>query len=201
MEKVNYITYIRKGLSNFKKRKVCFNEQGVEFDDTDFIKKQNSFIRYSDIKDFKFGIEWIKGYYFVIGRKYILTIRDLNNNKLNISFKSYYGYKKIELSEKYSNLLNTIWNNYVDDLVLKLITDIENGEEIEIAKTKIDSKRILYSKKTTDWKKISTKAYDHYYVIYSKNNEHYNKAYYFKDDWNIGVLYSLIETYKKKYYS
>jgi len=69
--------------------------------------------------------------------------------------------------------------------------------EVFITKTGIKFKSGLLSTSTTfiKWDDLRTSNYQTYFVIYSiKNSKKINRAYYYIDDWNTGVLYSFLRT-------
>lgn len=41
------------------------------------------------------------------------------------------------------------------------------------------------------WEDVGTKDYYRYYAIFSKTNPHNYKAFYYLEDWNTGILYSV----------
>jgi hypothetical protein len=49
--------------------------------------------------------------------------------------------------------------------------------------------------KTIPWEEVRTRDYRNYFAIYSiENPTNINRGYNYKDDWNTGVLYSVVRT-------
>ncbi|MHA4847648.1 hypothetical protein ACX0G7_26010 [Flavitalea antarctica] len=49
-------------------------------------------------------------------------------------------------------------------------------------------------KKLLLWADVGTQLYSTYYAIYSKSKPDVYQSFEFLDDWNTGVVYSLVET-------
>nr|WP_276900785.1 hypothetical protein [Pedobacter kyonggii] len=47
--------------------------------------------------EYRFGIKWIRGFEFIVGRKYQLLIKNSDGEMIKISFGSYYGINKVHL--------------------------------------------------------------------------------------------------------
>jgi len=156
--------------------------------------------------EYRFGITWIRGFEFIVGRKYQLLIKNSNGEMIKISFGSYYGINKVHLYNQYGEILNQLWESYFDGLVdhylalfsqktpfiLANVTFEESGIKIKSANfIKEEEKSLL-------WSDVGTKNYRTYFAIFSKQNpSNINKGYSYLDDWNTGVLYSVIETILK----
>ena len=87
-----------------------------EFDDKDLMSSQPTRLLKNDIAEWKYGIKWINGYQFTIGRIYCIDIRDSNNEVIKTRLKSIYGIRKKELSEKYSKIVNVLYDNFFYDI-------------------------------------------------------------------------------------
>ncbi|MES2556502.1 MAG: hypothetical protein V4604_10150 [Bacteroidota bacterium] len=168
------------------------NEQAIHFDK-------------NDIVSYRFGIKWITGYMFTIGREYQLFIKDNTDRTIKINLKSFYGFKKKELTQRYSKIIESVWKNYFAKIANDYLKQLSDGEMITICGVRITDKEVTIetnnplNKKSISipWEHVGTKDYHTYYAIFSTENPtDINRGYYYKDEWNVGVLYSVMETLK-----
>jgi hypothetical protein len=161
-----------------------------------------------DIVAYRFGVKWINGYKFTIGREYQIFVKDSFGCVLKIGFKSLYGYKRNELYAQYNDVMKAIWDNHLSDLATNYLQQVSSGETIRICGVEItqttvtiEARKILNKKKVTlPWELVGTKDYATYYAIFSTENPaEENSTYNYLDDWNAGILYSVIETLKKHF--
>lgn len=153
--------------------------------------------------EYCFGIKWIRGFEFIVGRKYQFLIKNGNGEMIKISFGSYYGINKVHLYNQYAEILNQLWEGYFDGLVNHYLALFSQKKPFILANVtfeesgiKIKSpKFIKEEEKSLLWPDVGTKNYRTYFAIFSKQNpSNINKGYSYLDDWNTGVLYSVIET-------
>lgn len=159
-----------------------------------------------NILAYRFGVRWIKGIEFTIGREYQIFIKNKNEDILPIKFKTYYGYKNKELTKTYLNILDKIWFTYFDDLADYFLKKFEDHEEFTIGdvhfnKTglQINISGLFSTQKTTiDWNHVKTHDYRTYFSVYSSQNpDKINRGYSYLEDWNTNLLYSVIRTILK----
>ena len=164
-------------------------------------------IKAEDIKDYKFGIKWLKGLQFTIGREYQIIIRTYSNNITPIKFKTFYGYKKQYFSELYENILSSIWKKYFCKIADSYIERFYNYENFSLCNVLFEKEGVTIKVDKTlksvdtfiQWEDIRTMDYYTYFVIYSNQNPNdISGAFYYQEDWNITVLYSVIRTILKK---
>ncbi|MHA4847649.1 hypothetical protein ACX0G7_26015 [Flavitalea antarctica] len=82
----------------------------------------------SDIAAFRYGVKWIKGVEFIIGRIYCIDVMAKSGEILSIRLKSLYGINKAAIWNKYSQILEALSNYYFDDLCRELIAKIKQGK-------------------------------------------------------------------------
>jgi len=152
---------------------------------------------------FRFGIKWITGYKFVIGRKYQLFIRTNSGETLKISFGSYYGINKIPLFNQYVEILNQLWLGYFDSLVDQYLELFKQKISFTLANVRFDEfgikiksvNLIKEEEKPLTWKDVGIKDYKTYFAIFSKQSPSIiNKSYSYLNDWNTQVLGSVMRT-------
>lgn len=160
-----------------------------------------------DIVAYRFGVHWIKGLEFTIGREYRIFLKDSFDCTLKISFRSLYRNKLAEKGELFQSVMKSIWVNYFDEIVTNYLNQVANGETIRICNVEISDKNVTIEppkmlnkrKVTIPWQHLGTKNYQTYYALFSDENPiEINCMYRYLEDWNTGVLYSVIETLKSQ---
>jgi len=92
-------------------RRFFFNEKGLMIEDC---KRPGRVvdIPIHAIQSFRFGVKWIRGLQFIVGRHFFIELKDSDNQVIAIKFSSYYGFRKKAYTEIYQNLINTVWDHY-----------------------------------------------------------------------------------------
>lgn len=201
MNEKSYV--IKRGLWDSKPRKLIFNCNYFEFEDKIVGEDKPTRINKTDIKEFRYGIVWIRGLEFYIGRQYQIHIKTTDNKVLTIDFLTYYGINKKELNKKFYNIVNDLFDFYFEDIVNDYLDRFFNNQTIEICGVEINQtfvklkfkKLIKTYTKEISWDNLKTRAYQTYYAIYSSENAaDINKSYKFLDDYNTYVLQCVLET-------
>ena len=192
---------VKRGFTDSHPRELIINESNLKFEDKDSTNPYTLFLN-SDIKDYRFGIRWIR-FELTYGREYHIFVRDKNDKVIKISFKSYFGRKRNYLHQLYINILDELWScyfsgmvdNYLDKFSNKIdfsINDVlftENFIEINISGILSQRRKKIY------WENVRTSSYWTYFSIYSEENpSEINRGYNYKDDWNTNVLRSTLRT-------
>lgn len=172
----------------------------------EYISYQNTRIEKIDIMECRFGIRWLDGLKFTIGRDYQIFIRDKKNQVLKISFKTFYGINKKVLSKKFNDILDKLWDCYFSEIVSDYLNKFGDGEAVNIANVKILSEYVIIKSAAgfiekevqIKWEDLGAKNYATYFALYSlSDSRNINRGYNFKDDWNTWVLQSFILTVLK----
>jgi hypothetical protein len=187
-------------------RKLTMTPAYLEFEDKDFI--EDLFTRFDKctIKDYRYGVRWIRGFEFIVGREYLIYIRSETNEIIKLSFKSFYGIKKELFNNLYDNILKHLWELYFGEIAQSLINRFCNGEEIEVCNVKMSQLNVeikvygLLKEQSASipWEKVATKEYYTSLVIFSLEDPKINRGYKYLDDWNTGLLYCVIKTLLNK---
>ncbi|WP_299840373.1 hypothetical protein [uncultured Tenacibaculum sp.] len=197
MDKIILETFIKRGLSDRRERILRFTEKGIEFDNSTFFVENTEFIEYNQIKSYRFGLEWITGLYFTFGREYIIELKTIDNRIIKLNSSCYYGFKKNELAKKQNEILDALWENYSEKKCLDNLEKYKSQMDFTILKTKITSNGVHIKNTLVEWNNIEIKEYFDYFVIFSsKDVENLNQAYYYKLDWDSGILFGTIKTIK-----
>lgn len=176
-----------------RKRELVLDKEFLTYDNKDRIGVPPAKIAKQDIADFRFGVRWIKGYSFIIGRIYCVDIKSSSGELIKIRLKSLYGVNRQLLAEKYETIVNTLYNNYFDDVTRQYLKLYADGADFEILGIYFRQDGILMSKKgdLIVWEDIGTRSYATYYALYIKSNPTVYKAFEYLNDWNTGILYSV----------
>jgi DNA-directed RNA polymerase subunit N (RpoN/RPB10) len=183
---------IVRSLFDNRKRQLVIDDNFIKFEHNDH--RENSFITINkeDIAGIRYGIHFIKGYRFYIGREYQIFIRDKDNKETKIYFKLFYKRKLNEKHQLFVDIINDLWEKYFDDILNSYFEKLENKESFELAGIKILSDRIQFNKKEVLFDDLDIKKYYHYFMIYSKQDNYNNKMLYHLKDKDAIILRNLL---------
>ena len=186
-------------------RELIISDTFLKFQNKDLKKNSFTIFEKEEIAEYKYGIRWIS-FRITYGRDYQIFVRNKKGEILKINFKSYFGKNKKEYHQKYIDILNVLWNNFFDEIAQDFLKKFKNNESFKIGNVEFDEvgitiaiSGIAKTKKTKiSWEKVRTKNYYTYFAIYSSQNpSEINRGYNYHDDWNTGVLYSVLRTILK----
>lgn len=197
-----FIFDIKRGITDNCSRQLIINDSFISFEDKDIVNNTFTTFTKDEIIAYRFGIKWTT-FYFTFGREYQIFIKNKDGKQIKINFKTYFGNKKYEYHSKYQEILDYLWDSYFSDSVNNYIDKHNKGESFQIENLvftkdyiflKVDK---LANKKEVKilWNDIRTKNYQTYFSIYSITNpKDINKAFSYLDDWNTGIIYSVLRT-------
>lgn len=196
------ILNIRRGITDNCSRQLIINENLISFEDKDIVNDTFTTFNKDEIIAYRFGIKWTT-FYFTFGREYQIFIKNKLGKEIKISFKTYLGNKKHDYHSKYQEILDSLWDNFFLDIINSCIDKHNNGEDFQIENVlftrdyislKVD--KLLKQKEIKIlWNDIRTKNYHTYFSIYSIiNPTDINRAFNYLDDWNTGIIYSVLRT-------
>ncbi|NUY79647.1 hypothetical protein HUK80_01970 [Flavobacterium sp. MAH-1] len=192
---------VRRGFTDNHLRELTINGNELKFEDGDSTNPFKIFPG-PEIKDYRFGIRWIK-FELTYGREYQIFVRDSDNNSIKITFKSYFGRKRNQLHKLYINILDRLWDCYFSRMVDRYREQFADGMEFSINDVLFNkdfieisvSGIVSQSRKRIYWDNVRTSSYWTYFAIYSvENPSEINRGYSYKEDWNTNVLYSTLRT-------
>ena len=206
MDNSEFRTTIKRSLLDNCKRELIINSDYIQFENKDLITDYFTKFHNSEIKDYRYGIKWIRGANFIIGRDYQIFIRNQENKIIKINFKSFYGHNKSLHIKNYSGILNSLWKFHFNKISSDFIEKFQNQIKFSISNVYFSHENIIIEtdsilKKKQNiilWKNVRTKDYRTYFAIYSQENPTtINQCYNYQDDWNIEILYTTIRTILK----
>ncbi|MFT4205138.1 MAG: hypothetical protein QM610_14630 [Chitinophagaceae bacterium] len=154
--------------------------------------KRKIVIPYTEIRSFRFGVSWIKGYAFVIGRNYKIEIK--YGDHMIITFKLISLYKqRLEIQQKiYSDILDTLLENIFPNRIISYLNDIKTGNTISIENLKLNKYGIfLQNHELTPWSTINLKAYSTYLAIFNKQHGDIYRSFDYINDWDTLIIYNV----------
>lgn len=199
--KTNY----KRSILDSHPRELYLHPDFIQFTNKDLATAKVSTFKLADIKDFRYGIRWYR-YYFVFGREYQIYIRNIENEVIKINFSTYFGRKKKEYHQLYSDIINTLWVLYFKEQTNQYLKEFKSNESFQIGETNINPEGIIIKvskltkleRQLIKWEDIGIKKYWNYFSIYSiKNPREIHRGYLYKEDWNTFVLQTIVETILK----
>jgi hypothetical protein len=176
-----------------RNRKLILDDDYIEFDDQDLIAASPTKIYISDIEAFRYGLKWIKGYQFVIGRIYCMDIKSTHGAIIKLRLKSLYGVNKKAIHQKFSTIIDKLYDKYFDSMSMAYLQQFEEGKKIELLGVAFETPGITFINKGVHipWQEVGSKTYTTYYSLFSKSTPEVYMTFEFVSDWNAGILYSV----------
>ena len=155
------------------------------------IEYKNASLSKFDVDEIRYGVRFIRGYSFYIGRIYCIDVKSHSGTIMKIRLKSLYGIRRKRLYKKYSIIVDALWENYMRDVAENFINFYKNKIDFDLLGIIFSQAGIQLSKQSDliPWEDVGTKNYSRYYAIFSKENPNNYKAFYYLEDWNTSILY------------
>lgn len=87
----------------------------------------------ASVKSIRFGIQWITGFEFTVGRTYCIDVLNNKNKVMKIRMRTFYGINKKSLNEKYSLLIDHLFDFHYLERVRQHLCEFDKGKDVEIA--------------------------------------------------------------------
>ena len=196
---------IKRSFLDNSNRTLTISKDFLKFQNKDLKENPFTIFKKEEIAEYRFGIRWIS-FKLTYGRDYQIYIRNKKGKILKINFKSFFGQNKKEYHQKYIEILDVLWNNFFAEIAQDFLKKFRNNESFEIGNVEFDETGITIAvsgiAKTTKtkiaWENVRTKNYYTYFAVYSSEKpSEINRGYNYHDDWNTGVLYSVLRTILK----
>lgn len=201
MNKEEFYTEVKLWPFSRKKRTLLINNDIVKYNSPGVLGESYKVFARNEIKEFRWGVNWLHGLIFYIGREYQVFLRNKNNEEISIRFRTYYGFRKKQLHKQFNDIVQALWKFMFWPVVKSYIDKFNAGEDFELCGVRfIDSGIYIKAMQFVDeetkfipWDSIGTRQYVRYFAIYSLlNPEDINHGYYFHTDWNASVLQSVV---------
>ncbi|MDR3693979.1 hypothetical protein [Mucilaginibacter sp.] len=200
-ETQEFNVYIQRGPIDRKKRQLVITSDFIQFEDNNGFDLFTVFQK-EDICEYRYGINWISGYQFTIGREYVIFVRNSSDQVMKISFKSLYGRRKKEYHRLSNNILNTLWDYFFSPITNQLYDEFKKSADITIGRATLTSSGIFVAenglvkteKKMIPWENMEIRSYQTYFAVFSTiNPAKINAAFSYLNDWNTLVLHSIVK--------
>jgi hypothetical protein len=170
-----------------------FHKPGVFTCEKDFVEFNRKKFKKSEIKDIRYGIKPINGYRFRIGRIYYVDIRNSEGEIIKIRLRSLYRINRISLWNKYKIILESLFDNHINDISLHYISKFNEGLSFNLLGNTISREGILFQNDNDiiPWMDLGTKNYATYFSLFSLSNGNHYKTFQYLTDWNTVVLFSV----------
>jgi hypothetical protein len=180
-------------LNNKTSRIITFKTEGLTIEKP-LSFMPSDFIPAESITGFRYGISWINGYAFTIGRQYFIEIQNDQQKVTHIKLGSYYSIRKKLYNQIWSDIIQQLWLNYFVHVfnyyydLYKIHQTFELcGIEFHFDGIGWDFQNIL------QWDEIAISSYYTYFMIYNSNNKRQKKSRSFANDWNAVILQALLK--------
>ncbi|MBS1500830.1 MAG: hypothetical protein JST32_02125 [Bacteroidetes bacterium] len=198
MENKPVIVEIPGFIQNKVVKKVAFTLDGLT------IEKPLSFdppvfIPAKDIAAFRYGVKWISGYQFTIGRVYVIEIKDINDRVFSIKLNSYYRIKSKIYHKIWLDLLDHLWKSYWVEKLNHYYSLYKNKQVFELAGVIFESFGISWSNGSLSWDEIALSNYQTYFMIHHRDDVRKNYSRNFMNDWNALLLQALLQVIIEEY--
>ncbi|MDD2798562.1 MAG: hypothetical protein PHV20_08225 [Bacteroidales bacterium] len=154
-----------------------------------------------EIEGFRFGVSWIRGVDFTIGRLFCIDIRDSKNRIIKIRLRSIYSINKKTLSEKFTDIVDKLYEYYFEDIISYQIENILKGETLQIEGFAFSNSGVCWdiSKKNifVKWEDLRLREYTYYFALFSDENHNNYKAQTYLTDWNAAVIFAVSKSILK----
>lgn len=185
---------IVRGLFDTKKRQLIIDENFLKFENKDYIKDLFTVIPKNEIVGIRYGIHFIKGLEFYIGREYQIFVQTQSGKEVKIFFKLFYGRKLNEKHQLFSDIVDELWNYYFNDILNHYILQYNNNQIFDLGGILFKNTCIQFDKKEISYSDLAIKKYNHYFMIYSKEDQYKNIMLYYLKDKNAVILVEVLNT-------
>jgi len=192
---------IQRGPIDSKKRQLIITRDFIQFEDKSGVDPFTIFQK-EEIGEYCYGINWIRGFEFTIGREYVILIRNSSRQTMKIGFKALYGRRKKEYHKLSNDILNTLWDFFFSPITNEHYDKFKKGADVAIGRATLTKEAIIVDegglikseKKVIPWDNMEIKSYQTYFAIFSmiEPSKTYATFSYLKD-WNTLVLHSIVK--------
>ncbi len=138
--------YIQRGPIDRRQRQLIITQDLIQFEEKNGSDAVTTFTK-DEICEYRYGINWIKGFEFTIGREYVIFVRNSSGQTLNISFKTFYGSRKKEYHKLSNDILNALWYFFFNDIANQLYDKFKKGADITIGRATLTKDAIIVDEK------------------------------------------------------
>jgi len=187
-----YTFLIRSNLFD-RDRTLTIHPEYLSFDDSDLVSAGPTTFEKANIESFRFGVAWIKGLYFPIGRIYRIGVRGHDGKVIKITLRSLYGIHKKKLITRYQKICKALHDNYLNELGLHYVNLVNDNLAFRLAEVTITPEGIEDPKiGMLGWDSVGLRAYATYFALHDKSDSKKYHLFDYGSDWNAVLLYSVL---------
>lgn len=183
---------IVRSLFDQRKRQLLISKDSIIFEDKDTRKDLFTTLLKENITGIRYGIHFIKGFEFYIGREYLIFIKNQFGKELKINFKLFYGRKLQQKNKLYIDIINELWINFFDEKITSFYLKINQNIPFVLGNISFEENCLKFEDKKIQFKDLAVKEYRHYFVIYSIKDYNINKLLYYLEDDNAVLVLALL---------
>ncbi|MFC7345147.1 hypothetical protein ACFQO9_00270 [Chryseobacterium zhengzhouense] len=183
---------IVRGLFDKRKRQLIINENFIKFENKDQNNDLFTIISKEEITGIRYGIHFIKGLEFYIGREYQIFIRSKSGKELKIFFKLFYKRKLKEKHKLFCDIVDTLWEYYFNDILNSYIDQFNGNKNFMLAGILFKNTCIQFDNKEIVYSDLSLKKYYHYFVLHSTKDQYINKMMHYLKDKDAVILNEIL---------
>jgi len=189
----NQISFLIRSSLFDRQRMLTIHPDYLALEDNDLNSSGATRIEKEHIEGFRFGIDWYRGRYIMIGRTYRIEVRDHQGRILGIRLHSIYGIHQKRLGNKFRQIYQALHKAYFNDLGLHYIRLVNDGLSFSLGGVTLTNVGIEDPKiGALPWNSIGLKPYHSYFALYDKAEPAKYHAFDYGFDWNAGLLYAVL---------
>ncbi|OCK50083.1 hypothetical protein BA768_05460 [Chryseobacterium sp. CBo1] len=183
---------IVRGLFDTRKRQLIINKNLIKFENKDKREDLFTIISKEEIAGVRYGVHFIKGLEFYIGREYQIFIQNKSGKEFKIFFKLFYKRKLQEKHQLFCDIIDALWQYFFNDILNNYIEKFNCNQNFTLAGITFKNVCIQFDSKEISYEDLSVKKYYHYFVLYSKKDQYINKMLNYLKDKDAIILNELL---------
>lgn len=192
------IVELRSLLFNTVHTKLTFTQEGLTVEKPSTLN-QVVFFPAENITSIRFGVNWIRGYKVIIGRQFMMEIKDDTGQTSTIKMTSLYQFKRKRYAKQWSEIFDLLWQYYFQHIFRHYINLYNAKQRFDLGGIEFYPFGIRFDGKDLFWNEIALSNYRSYFMIHHRDDVKKNVSRNFKNDWNAIVLqYVLKEVVKEQ---
>lgn len=156
-------------------------------------------VRKDEIADIRHSVQWIIWYRFYVGCKFKIDVKTTDGNIIRVRFSVYFG-KISRYQDVYEEIINQIWNYYLNDLEAAHLQRFYAGKTLSFNGVHLQLAGVMLGSETAviNWEDVKLKTYENYFVIYKASDPEQHKIIEF-EAWECEILLGILETLVQKH--
>ncbi|WP_172336719.1 hypothetical protein [Mucilaginibacter sp. SG564] len=156
--------------------------------------KPPDFIPAATIAGFRYGVSWVRGYAFTIGRQYFIEIQTDQQKVISIKLGSYYSIRKKLYDQLWSEIIHQLWRYYFVNQYNYYYDLYKINQAFELCGIYFHPNGIGWDAlNILQWNEVGISSYYNYFMIYNRKNKKQYKSRSFAKDWNAVVLQAVLK--------